>query len=787
MSVTTSSYTTNSTQITVNNETSSTNVISAVNVALISLGWSLYDTVATTAFNPITTYVYRALCADGTTYKYFIIRWDTVKLFFYTSTCQSWDSSVTHLPTNESWASAGGFAQGYDILTSTILVSATSRHVMIWSYVNAQPGIWSGVFEFERIASEDTQGLPCFAWTNSLMVGTPWGQPANTTASNIMFSFPQTPDGITGAAAASIYAPVTNRGMFPPSFPSANLVPGTVAAISTADPNLLHLGSYYNVNYGWNTLATVVSPVSIDAMSKSMPFGRGYNLGVTKPIGAGLDTTTLLGDATGGWPSGSGTSTNYLILGMSGGYEGSTAYAAGQCSLTTGTAGTVILSKPIQIGTTVWLAASDGIRTYDINIGQGGTTTLRVPNSNGIHDIVYDGQQTVYGSTSNGIVNININTFTTASITTITTGTSYLGIDNKYVYAASRTALNAPQVYSINRANFTVTATYTLATTTLTNASGFGTPIPSYTGTVYVATQAGSTTLVNNMRIASFFSDTGVQFTNASNPRSSLSMVQADCPTSFFIDPASSRLFCAVSTATNGTIYELSVPALTTASAVATLGTVVGGSGYTNGTYNGVALSLSSGPAPYVYPTANITVSGGAVTAVTLVTGGLGVNITTVFTAPTATIGNGTSFTVPVATLVASPTFTTGATGAVCQSNMALTTTIDGRGDLNIVPWRGTHIITTKRPGIASASYTTRVSFMHPTATTTGTAKLIYSSASSLGTFPGGYSSNMTSNGVYLVGTSYIAAANNYVNIVNGLYNLTNIAGGQSGRLLVKA
>ena len=86
---------------------------------------------------------------------------------------------------------------------------------------------------------------------------------------------------------------------------------------------------------------------------------------------------------------------------------------------------------------------------------------------------------------------------------------------------------------------------------------------------------------------------------------------------------------------------------------IATLGTITGGSSYTNGTYNGVVMTLSSGSTATTYPTANIVVSGGAVTSVTLVTGGVGFkDTTTVLTAPAASIGGtGSSFTVPVATL----------------------------------------------------------------------------------------------------------------------------------------
>jgi hypothetical protein len=88
---------------------------------------------------------------------------------------------------------------------------------------------------------------------------------------------------------------------------------------------------------------------------------------------------------------------------------------------------------------------------------------------------------------------------------------------------------------------------------------------------------------------------------------------------------------------------------------VATFGTVTGGSGYTNGTYNNVQLTYSSGTTATTYPTANIVVSGGAVTTVTLVSAGTGFkDTTTVLTAPAASIGGtGSGFTVPVSTLAA--------------------------------------------------------------------------------------------------------------------------------------
>jgi len=82
---------------------------------------------------------------------------------------------------------------------------------------------------------------------------------------------------------------------------------------------------------------------------------------------------------------------------------------------------------------------------------------------------------------------------------------------------------------------------------------------------------------------------------------------------------------------------------------ITTLGTITGGSGYTNGTYTGVMLNPTAGTGPILDPTATIVVSGGAVTSVTLTNGGAGGDTTTVLSADPSTIGGtGSGFSVPV-------------------------------------------------------------------------------------------------------------------------------------------
>jgi hypothetical protein len=85
-----------------------------------------------------------------------------------------------------------------------------------------------------------------------------------------------------------------------------------------------------------------------------------------------------------------------------------------------------------------------------------------------------------------------------------------------------------------------------------------------------------------------------------------------------------------------------------TSSAIQTLGTVTGGSGYTNGTYTSVPLTGGSG----ANAVATIVVAGGAVTTVTITTRGAGYLIGNALTA-TAFIGPGAGFSVPVTAIYA--------------------------------------------------------------------------------------------------------------------------------------
>ena len=92
---------------------------------------------------------------------------------------------------------------------------------------------------------------------------------------------------------------------------------------------------------------------------------------------------------------------------------------------------------------------------------------------------------------------------------------------------------------------------------------------------------------------------------------------------------------------------------------VGALGTITGGSGGTSGTYGGVALTGGSGSGA----TANVVVSGGAVTSVTILNPGTQYVVGDVLSAVAATIGNVTGFSVPINSVSINSSLASGTVG----------------------------------------------------------------------------------------------------------------------------
>lgn len=539
MAVTNAQFATNSYKISITNElTGSNNVIAGVNTAITTLGWQLYDSIDQTTYSPIVTRVYRVINADGNSYKYAILRYNTLRLRINLSTCESWNTS-TKVPTNESWHADGCFYHGYDLRYSSIIVNATERHILLQCYILDEPGHWAGIFEAERVAGEDVSAnsAPNYFYTNSLMFGTPWGVEGNRTAntSQVMMAFPRTPDGQVDYFAASVYAPTTSRGMWPPYYPSGNVgntSANTVYNISGMDLNNLHLGSWWlNIGsgafgqtnsasisttggiWGWDASEVPMSPVSIDAIRKHMPFGRVYDISITRPMGGQLDSTYFTCNTAGGWVDTTGSNTELLIMPLNGGFE---QYYSNNYNVITGVSSPpvvsgsginvfwsnnsgVVYSAITAVGNNVWAAANNGVWVWNQNGGANSGANLVWFNSNGVFDIMYDGLRSVYATTNTGLIQIDTESFATNAITSATMtsqgGCAYINMDNQFIYATNRTSSVQPYCHMVYRSNNTVAPnTITLAASVSLNvASGWNTPMPDYQGFVYLSNAPGTT------------------------------------------------------------------------------------------------------------------------------------------------------------------------------------------------------------------------------------------------------------------------------------------------------
>ena len=538
MAVTNTQYANNSYKVVISNElTNSNNVIAGVNTAITTLGWSLYDSIDQTTYSPIVTRVYRVLNTDGVTYKYALLKFDTLRLKINLSACEAFDTT-THVATNESWHADGCFYHGYDLRHGTIFINATSRHLLLQTWILNEPGHWAGIFETERVASEDVASntVPCFFYTNSLMLGTPFGIEGGrySNTSMVMMAFPRTPDGQVGEYAASVYAPTTSRGMWPPYYPSgntANIGMNSVYTTANTDFNSLHLGSWWlnigagaiNTNsaaisvqggtWGWDSTEIPMSPVSVDAIRKHMPFGRIYDIGVVKPIGNQLDTTYFTANTTGGWPDYTGSNTEFLLMPLNGGLD---QYLSNNY-MATGTSSNppLVMNSGIQVawsnnnntvystlttvGNNVYAAANNGIWVWNQGAGLNTSANLLYFNSNGILDIMYDGARSIYGTTNTGLIQIDTETYATNTITssnmTNQGGCAYLNMDNLFIYATNRTSNTRPFCHMVYRSNNSPTPNVIqmAAGVALNVASGWNTPMPDYSGFVYLSNSPGTT------------------------------------------------------------------------------------------------------------------------------------------------------------------------------------------------------------------------------------------------------------------------------------------------------
>jgi hypothetical protein len=839
MTVTTTTFVDNSAQtlpsksfkITISGELTSANILTAVDTAIkgATYGWTLYDqvnnyvpgsTAATgaagsgtgNAASPMTLFVYRCLNVDGTTYKYFLLRWDPLKMAFWTSCCENYTAvSGSRVITNESWTSNGSWLQQYDIKDCFIWVSVSPRHIAIWPFIKNEPGLWTGVFEFERVASEDIAAptYPCFAWTCSAMIGAPQGNLTNI-ISRTMFAFPRTPDGLTGAAAAQVFAPVTSRGMYPPQYPSGTF---TIAT----DVNLLHLGSYYNMTYGWDTSSAkaVASPIALDAVTKSMPFGRIYAMSVTKPIGSYLDTINMSLDTTGGWASattGAITSADCAILPMNGGWEGGATpltYGAQKMAapvtsiaITSSTRG---FGKTIAIGDTIWAAHGEQVAgiggVYTWAMSSGATQPVRVypatgsDDPQGVLDIVFDGLRTIYASTYYGLVKIDTETLAATKLTFPNTAGSGLTV--------TTTAASGP----ITAATISAAGSGYLGGQTGTLYFSL---VPT-TGTVYALLSIAVTTGVPAGAITVVFGGAG--YTTAGSATATIAMMGSGYLgiDNTYVYASSSRV-----------MIRPSITAVGQTAFTVTSRYDLGGVGQTSSPDTGLEVVVATAfgtPTPLYQGECAFWTTAGTTSSTLLrygsFTASTGVfvynrqhplaltsatlqeyNVTTIYNDPAGSglwlfsgdLTNGTLYSLS-STLVATATAvtwnTSGTAANVHSSRLPTITagTSDYLGDLNVVPWKGMFFISPKGR-YQTSTYHTRYQISAPMGATIGNPLYLgQATATSIltTTIMGDQMNTVATTGARVYGASGLQLFYS-----SGGYSFYTSSGNVTGRILIK-
>jgi hypothetical protein len=282
---------------------------------------------------------------------------------------------------------------------------------------------------------------------------------------------------------------------------TAQMVPMT----SGADPHLMHLASAHTAQYGWagatsdtsfrSVERSFVSPISVDAIGKNMPFGRMYNVSVTKPIGSALEVTQTTLDSSGGWASRTGSAGDTVILPMNGGsvfptfFSGFTSthqsqnnrvhnirintpasfyrtfllgdYLYGSCYAATANGG-------------IWRISISAILTpTNVNTfftpntflsPMAPTWTQIYTNTAGVADMIFDGERSIYACAVSGQNIIKIDTETlAASVLAITNNTQQqdsLSIDNKYLYITGLRTTAFNNVAIVDLSSFTQVSTF---------------------------------------------------------------------------------------------------------------------------------------------------------------------------------------------------------------------------------------------------------------------------------------------------------------------------------------
>ena len=440
-------------------------------------GWAVYDTFTS---GIIKTQVYRALNKDGITYKYLIMKWNTMACEVNTSTCESWDT-VAHVPTNEAWTFFDCAPITYRLSACDFVVNTNPRWAILTSYINGEPGLWAGVFETDREDVTDTpaNGAPCWGWIASPL----WGlgasvyntKPLNTN-DHTLICMPRTRSGATGVNAAKGWA-------------------GDYGVAQS--PNWLATGASYFTFYlgnqgnkflanAWDTTKRLILPIKpiFDYTQNYVTnYGTIFGLKVLAPVGNNMSKIPLNIDTDGNY-SPSGVEKDHWVLNTHHKYDTVTAASwFGNTNLTLSTIN--LTERPdyfCSIGQAYYVVTPTKLKKINALLG----TYTDFP-LNTYYDLKYDGERYIYIGTPTGLVRLDTVDDSLLPLA-ITNGVQTMAINDTHIVCSQYGLSATPIITRVLRSSFTVdTVNGSVTLATFTEAVRITEVVANFDGSILMA------------------------------------------------------------------------------------------------------------------------------------------------------------------------------------------------------------------------------------------------------------------------------------------------------------
>jgi hypothetical protein len=446
-----------------------------------SSGWSLYD--CSQAGYTITQ-AFRALNADGVTYKYAILRWNLHLMEINMSSCESW--VIGSGGSNEVWTYFDCSPIGFKLDATDIIVNSNPRWLMINSFLNGEPSNWAMVVESAREDLTDTvaNALPCWGWTSSVLqnlgavaptslTGKPLAGTGSVSTDYPLWCMPRVKNGSTSLNAAKGWAADYGVAQYPNTWSIA----GT--SISSF---ITYLGnqsgaSKFTAN-SWNTanrLVLPIKPLTDFNATYITNYGTLYGLKVLAPSGNHMNKISVPVDSTGNY-SPAGTSKPHFLLNN---YYGSGAGTTEETSwfncsqwVTTQVSSPYRMEYMVSTGTAWYMFNTTQSNIYKFSATLGSYSTIVLSGTPTITDLKFDGERYVYIGTSTGIRQLDIRTDLVSAEITITNGVYAMVIGPSYIVTAPNATSATPVLTILQRPTPTNAIPFQIYTSTIGSFSG---------------------------------------------------------------------------------------------------------------------------------------------------------------------------------------------------------------------------------------------------------------------------------------------------------------------------